>query len=368
MTGSAGRRDRLAPGLASGVGRRARGAGRARVGPWTLANALLCLLGACASGRSDPAARDAGAWTRASGSGGAVSDPPAPVAAVGADRIGKAELSDFLFHRAREQWLDALDDLTDERIVLAEARALGVVVPPIALAEAVEAEVEARRRQLQVEFGAGAELEASVRAYYGLDLAGWRATVLEPRLRVRLMLARVVRLSSRLREQVVARVIVTPGRAAADAAAEKVRRGADFSLLALEVSTDGSRSLGGVIPPIARGDLGRPALEAALFGAAPGSLVGPLEVPVGGASEWHLYKIVERVAPWAGDPAGWRPRLEEDLVRAPVSRAEFQRWATNVRARYGVRYFAPDGTPLQGGSSGTGGAADSRLPGRSGER
>lgn len=368
MTRPADRRDEPTPGLASEGRGRARRTARAAVGRHAVAAALLCVLGACASRPPDAGARGSGGASRSSGSGGAASDPPAPVAAVGADRIGKAELSDFLFHRAREQWLDALDELTDERIVVAEARALGVVVPPVAVAEAVDAEVEARRRRLQVDFGAGVDLEASVRAYYGLDVAGWRATVLEPRLRVRLLLARVVRLSSRLREQVVARVIVTRERAAAEAAAEKVRRGADFSLLALDVSTDGSRSLGGVIPPIARGDLGRPALEAALFGAAAGSVVGPLEVPVGGASEWHLYKIVDRVAPWPGDPAGWRARLEEDLARAPVSRAEFQRWATNTRARYGVRYFAPDGTPLQAGVGGTGGAADSRLPGRSGER
>jgi hypothetical protein len=83
---------------------------------------------------------------RPSGSGGPATDVAAPVAAVGAERVTKAELSDFLHARFREAWLDALDELVDERIVTVEARALGVTVSPRPLA-AVEAEVEARRRQ-----------------------------------------------------------------------------------------------------------------------------------------------------------------------------------------------------------------------------
>ncbi|MBL9086139.1 MAG: peptidylprolyl isomerase [Planctomycetia bacterium] len=289
---------------------------------------------------------------RPSGSGGPATDVAAPVASVGAERVTKAELSDFLHARFREAWLDALDELVDERIVAIEARALGVTVPAPALAAAVDAEVEARRRQLVEQFGPSADLEASVKAYYGLDVAGWRAKVLEPRLRTRLALARVVRLSSRLREQVIARVLVVKDRPTADAVRAKLDRGADFSLTALEVSVDPSRNLGGVIPPIARGDLARPDLEAALFGAAPGTVLGPLEVRSGAAVEWHLYKVVERVPAWGGPPSSLLPRLEDDLAKSPVTRAEFERWSSRTRARYGVRYFAPDGSVLPGGGGG----------------
>ena len=289
---------------------------------------------------------------RPSGSGGPATDVAAPVAAVGAERVTKAELSDFLFARAREAWLDGPDELVDERIVGIEARALGVTVPSAALTAAVDAEVEARRRQLVERFGPSADLDASVRAYYGLDVAGWRVQVLEPRLRTRLALARVVRLSARMRDQVVARVIVVKDRATADAVRAKLDRGADFSLTALEVSVDPSRNLGGVIPAIARGDLPRPELEAALFGAPPPTVLGPLEVPAGSAVEWHLYKVVERLPAWTGAPAALMPRLEDDLARAPVTRAEFERWSSRTRARYGVRYFAPDGRVLPGGGGG----------------
>lgn len=287
-----------------------------------------------------------------SGSGGPPTDPPPPVAAVGAERVTKAELADFVFDRFREQWLDALDELVDERIVAVEGRALGIVVPSAALAAAVDAEVEARRTQLTERFGASTDLEASVRAFYGLDVAGWRTRVLEPRLRTRLALARVVRLSARMREQVVARVLVVKDRAEADVVRAKLDRGADFSLTALEVSIDPSRNLGGVIPPVARGDLARPELEAALFGAAPGTVVGPLEVRAGATSAWHLYKVVEKVPAWGGTPVQLLPRLEDDLAKHPVTRAEFERWSSRTRARYGVKYFAPDGSVLPGGGGG----------------
>ncbi len=287
-----------------------------------------------------------------SGSGGPSTDPPAPVAAVGAERVTKSELADFVFDRFREQWLDALDELVDERIVAVESRALGIVVPSAVLAAAVDAEVDARRKQLTERFGASADLDASVRAFYGLDVGSWRARVLEPRLRTRLALARVVRLSARLRDQVVARVLVVKDRATADAVRAKLDRGADFSLTALEVSEDPSRNLGGVIPPVARGDLALPDLEAALFTAAPGTLVGPLEVRAGATSEWHLYKVVEKVPAWGGPPAQWLSRLEDDLAKNPVTRAEFARWSSRTRARYGVKYFAPDGSVLPGGGGG----------------
>lgn len=283
---------------------------------------------------------------RPSFSGGPRSDPPAPVAAVGGTRVTKDELADFLFDRSRERWLETVDELVDERIVRLESERLGVVVPPAALDAAVEGEVAARREQLRARFGDGTDLEASVRSYYGFDVATWRRDVLRPRLTVHLALQRVARLSSRLRDQVVARVIVVADRATADAVRGKLDRGADFSLVALETSTDPSKSAGGVIPPVGRGDLGRADLEDALFAAAPGTVVGPLEVKLASGVEWHLYKVVDRLAPWTGAPATLLPRLEEDLARNPLGRAEYERWRARTRAAYGVRVFGPDGTVL----------------------
>ena len=38
--------------------------------------------------------------------------------------------------------------------------------------------------------------------------------------------------------------------------------------------------------------------------------------------------------------------LEADLVKNPLGRSEYERWAARARREHGVRIFAPDGTPL----------------------
>ncbi len=279
--------------------------------------------------------------------GGEDAAPAGTVAVVGASRITKADLSDFLYARSRERWLEALDDMVDERILAAERGRLGIAVPPAALDAAVEAEAKAREDQLKARFGDSADLAASVREHYGLDVAAWKRDVLRPRLATHLLLQRAVRLSTRTREQVSARVIVSRDRAKAAEIRLKLDRGADFSLTALQESEDPSRSTGGVLPTIARGDLVVPAVEGALFSTPPGGLAGPLEVAGEGGVEWHVYKVVGRAPPWEGDAASLAPRLEADLSASPVTRGEYERWATRARRAYGARCFAPDGSALR---------------------
>lgn len=307
--------------------------------------AALVGLALCACART-------GAVERASGSGGPATDPPAPVAVVAGSRITKGELSDFLYARFREPWTEALDQLLSERILALERGRLALTVPPAVLDAAVLAEVAARTAQLQARFGEGADLAASVKAYYGLDLDRWRREVLRPRLETRLLLHRLVRLSSRSQDQVLARVIVTKDAERARGIRARLDRGADFSLLAVRESEDLTKLTGGVLPPVARGDLAVPAVEAALFAAAPGTVVGPLEVSTAAGREWHLYKVVERLAPWSGDAASLRDQLEADLARTPVSTTEYDRWAASARRRHGVTVFAPDGSVLRTDASG----------------
>jgi hypothetical protein len=259
-------------------------------------------------------------------------------------RVSKADLCDFLHARFREQWFLGLDLLLDERLAALEAARHGFSVPPAALETAVEAEVAARRAQASRQ---GTDLAATVRAAYGLDVEAWRRDVLSPRVRARLLVERAARRSSRSREQVVCRVIVLPDRAGAGRVAAALARGADFGLLALQESTDGSRAAGGLLPPIARGDLLRADLEALLFGAAPGSVVGPVDLDGPRGGEVHLYKVVERRAAWGAQGARLVAMLEDDLARAPVSRSELERWASRARREHAVVVFAPDGSRLR---------------------
>jgi parvulin-like peptidyl-prolyl isomerase len=267
------------------------------------------------------------------------------VALVAGERVSKAALSDFLHDRFRETWARGLDLLIDERLSAAEARRLGVTVPPAALERAVAAEVAAREEAARQDGGAG--LEETVRRAYGLDPATWRATVLRPRVERHLLLERVVRRSGRARDQVVVRVLVVRDPARARALVGRLAAGADFGLLALQESEDPSKAQGGLLPPIVRGDLARKDLEAALFASAPGAVVGPFEVSGPRGTEWHLYRVVERLPPWGADPAVANRLLEEDLVKNPVGRSEYERWAARARRDAGVRYFAPDGSPLR---------------------
>jgi parvulin-like peptidyl-prolyl isomerase len=147
-------------------------------------------------------------------------------------------------------------------------------------------------------------------------------------------------------------VIVVKDPAKAAEIRANVEKGADFSLTALQESVDPSKSLGGVIPPIGRGDLVVPGVETALFGAAEGALVGPIEVATPAGTEFHLYRVVERRAPWTGTKDALLARLEEDLARSPVTRAEYDRWSARTRREYGVRYFAPDGSVLRPDAAG----------------
>lgn len=322
---------------------------RAAVLPSAILRRRLGLLAAVACVPLGGCARTA---VRASGSGGPPTDPPGPVAVVSGTRITKGDLADLLYARFREPWLEAVDQLVDERILALERTRLAVSVPPAVLDAAVEAEVAARTKQLHARFGEEADLAASVQAYYGLDLARWRREVLRPRLETHLLLQRVVRLSSRGREQVLARLIVSKDAERARAIRAKVERGADFSLLAVQESEDATKAVGGVLPPLGRGDLPIPSLEAALFGAAPGTLVGPLEITTAQGREWHVYKIVERLPPWPGDAAALRDLVEADLAKSPVTKPEYDRWSTAARRRHGVAVFAPDGSVLRLDGSG----------------
>jgi hypothetical protein len=145
---------------------------------------------------------------------------------------------------------------------------------------------------------------------------------------------------------VTARVIVVRDRAGAQRVLGKLSRGADFALVALEESADPSKAAGGTLPPIARGDL-PPAVEAALFAAAPGSVVGPIDVAAPAGPEVHVYKVLARDAAWVGDPAALAARLEADLKSSPVGAAEVERWSARARREHGVRWYAPDGTLLR---------------------
>lgn len=281
-------------------------------------------------------------------------DLDAPVVAVGERRLSKAQLADYWFHRYPEEYARTLDELVDEWVVWGEATRLGLRVPESLLEQAVEREVDARREQLRARFGPEADLAQEVRRAYGVEIDAWKATILRPRLTSRLLMERVIRLDSRRRDRVHVRVIVTATAAEASAVHARVVQGADFSLLARQVSRDPSARRGGDLPWISRGDLALPGVEAELFAAAPGTLLGPLAVTVADQPQWHVYRVIERVEAWPAGSPDLGQRVEQDLSERPVDQGEFERWRARLRRERGVRYFRPDGTPWRPGEAAEG--------------
>ncbi len=268
------------------------------------------------------------------------------VATVGSEAVTPEDLTSFLYTRYRDSWVRTLQALLDERIVRHEAQRLGLRLRPGVLEKAFDTEVAARRAQLAEVYGEEVSLEDEVRRGYGVDFETWKRDVLRPRVRMQLLLMRVVRLDTRRRDRVKARVIVVEEQARAARIRKRLESGADFSLTALKESVDPTSQSGGDLPAVARGDLTLPAVEAALFAARAGDLIGPLAVTIGGRAQFHLYKVIERIGPWTGTRAEILARLDKDLQETRIQRAEFERWRARMRRDFRTRVFDPDGRPV----------------------
>ncbi len=101
----------------------------------------------------------------------------------------------------------------------------------------------------------------------------------------------------------------------AEEAAAKAKSGADFAELVKEYSGAPSRDKGGDIGVVAKGEL-IPALDAAVFAAAPGSIVGPIRSEHG----FHVLKVEDRL------PSEVPPfDAVKEKLRKEASDAAFQR-------------------------------------------
>lgn len=77
---------------------------------------------------------------------------------------------------------------------------------------------------------------------------------------------------------------------ATDVAAAARKAGTDFATLATTMSESATRDLGGDLGEVAKGDLVAE-LDQAVFNAAPGTLIGPIETK----SAWHIIKVEQRL-------------------------------------------------------------------------
>lgn len=122
-----------------------------------------------------------------------------------------------------------------------------------------------------------------------------------------------------LREIVIVRpdapAAVEAARQKAADAADQARKGADFAKLASTVSEAGTKSKGGDMGEVNRGEL-LPDLDKAVFNSASGAIIGPIETKSG----WHILKVEQRLPSEV-------PAFEsiKDKLRKDVSDETFQR-------------------------------------------
>jgi parvulin-like peptidyl-prolyl isomerase len=122
-----------------------------------------------------------------------------------------------------------------------------------------------------------------------------------------------------LREIVIIRpespAAVETARAKAEEITTSVRGGADFAKTASTVSESGTKDKGGDLGDVNRGEL-LPDLDKAVFNAAQGAIIGPIETKSG----WHILKVEQRLPSEV-------PAFEsvKDKLRKDVSDETFQR-------------------------------------------
>jgi peptidyl-prolyl cis-trans isomerase D len=122
---------------------------------------------------------------------------------------------------------------------------------------------------------------------------------------------------------------VGAARGRAEAALERIRAGADFVDVALELSEDaGTRASGGDLGLVEREGQLAAALEAAVFALAPGTVGGPVQSPAG----FHLLRVDElrpaRTAPFEEV----RRDLAREILREEQAAAEARRTAEELAA------------------------------------
>jgi parvulin-like peptidyl-prolyl isomerase len=108
--------------------------------------------------------------------------------------------------------------------------------------------------------------------------------------------------------------------------AEAARKaGTDFAALATTMSESGSRDKGGDLGEVAKGDLVAE-LDQAVFNAAPGTVIGPLETK----SAWHIMKVEQRLPSEVPAFESIKDRLRKDATEETFER-DYKAYIENLR-------------------------------------
>ncbi|HEX7154327.1 MAG TPA: peptidylprolyl isomerase [Thermoanaerobaculia bacterium] len=112
---------------------------------------------------------------------------------------------------------------------------------------------------------------------------------------------------------------------ATDIATRVRTAGTDFSKVAGEVSESGTKSVGGDLGEIARGEL-LPDLDKAVFAAQPGAIIGPIETRSG----WHILKVEQRLPSEVPAFESIKDKLRKDVGEEAFQR-DLEAYLSNLR-------------------------------------
>ena len=255
------------------------------------------------------------------------SDGSLAIARVAGADVDVSELLALWLHQDSLQVLESLDHLVLGRLVLAEAKRLGVAVAPERVDQAYQQAVEAIEKTL-TQKRPGVTLDRYVDEALGLDPLRYREYLRDESLRG-LLAERVVRAWVLGNEHAEIRVIVVRSDEDSRKVGEALAAGEAFADVATKLSADPSAKDGGRVPPVVRG-------ETPIARLAFSTDVGKVGGPQYEKGSW-LYVHVE--AKPEAIPGAWTEiaaAVEASLEKRPVADLEVSQWKPVMVQRYGV--------------------------------
>lgn len=246
------------------------------------------------------------------------------VARVGGEEVLVSDLISTWMRVDSVGLRDLLENMVVERIVMQEARDLGLTVDELRVAEAYTralTELEAGLREQQPDL----TLDEWIATKLGLEPERYREG-LEQDVRRRMYAERVVRQFVLAQDWAEVRVLVVEKRDEAERALQRLQGGEPFARVAGEVSIDPSGKRGGRIPPVVRNDS---ALARLAFAAEVGGFGGPILE----GQRWLVIQNEGLHAPLEGRWPEIEPVLEKSLSERPVEELEFMLWKAEMAQR-----------------------------------
>ncbi len=285
---------------------------------------------------------------------------------VGARDVTTADLGEHVRRWHPDVAAAALERIVEGLVVAGEAAREGVTVPESDVLAAAERAATDRLREIRLEYGVAEDPERLLRERFGRTRADLVADAAGA-IRTTFLRDRLVRLSQFRSDAVEIRVLVFATRDDAAAAVERLREGADMTILARRMSADPPAAP----PPLRREDIPDAALRTLLFEAEPGTVPDPVPYDTGdadrrgGGTAWQVFKVLRVRRATSESWAALAQQIERGLLDAPVDQAELRRWEAEAYARQGVRAAqSPGSAPVPPGVSVPSGESQDRRTDR----